>query len=114
MARRDYICCKSCGCKLVQAQQEPAQAVPYGWHVTGLSCLMVGEYAEHDAKAAAKRCGGTTKAIALYTAPPAIDDETREMVLELLTVLDYAMFEFADTEQKVRELKNKIRERIRP
>lgn len=50
----------------------------------------------------------------LYERPPhGIDAETRAMVLELLTVLDYAMFEFADTEQKVRELKNKIRERIR-
>ena len=70
------------------AKQEPAQAVPYGWHITGLSCLMVGEYAEHDAKAAAKRCGGTTKAIPLYTVPPAIDDETRKMVLEEFPLLD--------------------------
>lgn len=69
------------------AISEQAQAVPYGWHITGLSCLMVGEYAERDAKAAAKRCGGTTKAIPLYTAPPAIDDETRKMTIDLCDMI---------------------------
>jgi hypothetical protein len=42
---------------------------PYGWKIQGVSRLVIGEYAEVDAKAEAKRIGGTCEAIPLYTAP---------------------------------------------
>lgn len=51
----------------------PQQATPepvgeaWGWAVN--STLFRGEFAEDDAKAEAKRCGGTTSAVALYTRP---------------------------------------------
>ena len=43
-----------------------AAATPIAWHVTGCSTMLD----EHDAKAEAKRCGGSAKAVPLYTAPP--------------------------------------------
>jgi hypothetical protein len=42
---------------------------PYGWKIQGVSRLVIGEYAEVDAKAEAKRIGGTCEAFPLYTAP---------------------------------------------
>lgn len=63
---------------LANAKQEQAQAVPYAWHVPPMTRMYFGEYAQLDAESEAKRVGGTAKAIPLYTAPPAIDDETRK------------------------------------
>lgn len=46
---------------------------PWGWAVN--STLFRGEFAEADAKAEAKRCGGTTRAVALYDRPaPGVPD----------------------------------------
>ena len=42
-----------------------AAATPIAWYVTGCSTMLD----EHDAKAEAKRCGGSTKAVPLYTVP---------------------------------------------
>ena len=38
---------------------------PVAWYVTGCSTLLD----EHDAKAEAKRCGGSAKAVPLYSIP---------------------------------------------
>lgn len=46
-----------------QATPEPV-GEPWGWAVN--STLFRGEFAEADAKAEAMRCGGTTRAVALY------------------------------------------------
>jgi hypothetical protein len=48
---------------------QPAQE-PVAWAVQGCSKMWRGEFAEIDAKAEAKRIGGTCVAYALYTAPP--------------------------------------------
>jgi hypothetical protein len=48
---------------------QPAQK-PVAWAVQGCSKMWRGEFAEIDAKAEAKRIGGTCVAYALYTAPP--------------------------------------------
>ena len=40
------------------------------WYVTGCSTMLD----DHDAKDLAKRCGGSAKAVPLYTAPPSHDD----------------------------------------
>jgi hypothetical protein len=50
---------------LVQPAQEPV-----AWAVQGCSKMWRGEFAEIDAKAEAKRIGGTCVAYALYTTPP--------------------------------------------
>ena len=42
-----------------------AAATPIAWYVTGCSTMLD----EHDAKAEAKRCGGSAKAVPLYTVP---------------------------------------------
>ncbi len=47
---------------------QPAQE-PVAWAVQGCSKMWRGEFAEIDAKAEAKRIGGTCVAYALYTAP---------------------------------------------
>ena len=49
--------------------QEPAQE-PVAWAVQGCSKMWRGEFAEIDAKAEAKRIGGTCVAYALHAAPP--------------------------------------------
>ena len=49
-----------------QATPEPVGEA-WGWAVN--SMLFRGEFAEDDAKAEAKRCGGTTSAVALYDHP---------------------------------------------
>ena len=46
------------------------QAEQIGWAVQGCSKMWRGEFAEIDAKAEAKRIGGTCVAFALYTEPP--------------------------------------------
>ena len=51
-------------------KQEPAQE-PVAWAIQGCANMWRGEFAEIDAKAEAKRIGGTCVAYALYTTPPA-------------------------------------------
>ena len=51
---------------LANLKQQEAEATPIAWYVTGCSTMLD----EHDAKAEAKRCGGSAKAVPLYTAPP--------------------------------------------
>ena len=46
------------------------EAEPVAWAVQACSKMWRGEFAEIDAKAEAKRIGGTCVAYALYTAPP--------------------------------------------
>jgi GH18 family chitinase len=46
------------------------QAEQIGWAVQACSKMWRGEFAEIDAKAEAKRIGGTCVAYALYTSPP--------------------------------------------
>lgn len=53
-----------------------------------------------------------TDCIPLYMHPPSLDAETRKLIKVLLSELDYAMFEFADTEQRIRKLKNEVREKL--
>lgn len=48
-------------------KQLGAEATPIAWYVTGCNTLLD----EHDAKSEAKRCGGSAKAVPLYTSPPA-------------------------------------------
>lgn len=50
-------------------EQPAQQEKPYGWKVYGVNSLLVGEFAEVDAKAEAKRIGGTCIAFPLYTSP---------------------------------------------
>lgn len=52
---------------LEEMKQLRAKATPIAWYVTGCSTMLD----EHDAKAEAKRCGGSAKAVPLYTVPPA-------------------------------------------
>ena len=42
------------------------ERTPYGWMIQGSAYVYTGEYAETDATAEAKRCGGTCKAFPLY------------------------------------------------
>ena len=51
-----------------QPAQQPVQE-PYGWKVYGVNSLFIGEFAEADARAEAKRIGGTCIAFPLYTTP---------------------------------------------
>ena len=51
---------------LANLKQQVAEATPIAWYVTGCSTMLD----EHDAKSEAKRCGGSAKAVPLYTAPP--------------------------------------------
>ena len=51
---------------LEEMKQLRAKATPIAWYVTGCSTMLD----EHDAKAEAKRCGGSAKAVPLYTSPP--------------------------------------------
>jgi len=52
-----------------ELEAQPVQE-PVAWAVQGCSKMWRGEFAEIDAKAEAKRIGGTCVAYALYTAPP--------------------------------------------
>ena len=54
-----------------RAEQPSQQQEPYGWKVYGVSTLFTGKFAEDDAKAEAKRIGGTCIAFPLYTSKPA-------------------------------------------
>ena len=46
--------------------EKPAPMSVYGWAVTGLAEPFFGEFAEHDARAEAKRVGGTAVAFPLF------------------------------------------------
>ena len=64
---------------------QPAQE-PVAWAVQACSKMWRGEFAEIDAKAEAKRIGGTCVAYALYTSPPqrewqSLTDEDWEKVV---------------------------------
>ena len=48
---------------LEEMKQLRAKATPIAWYVTGCSTMLD----EYDAKAEAKRCGGSAKAVPLYT-----------------------------------------------
>jgi hypothetical protein len=64
------------------------QAEQIGWAVQGCSKMWRGDFAEIDAKAEAKRIGGTCVAFALYTEPPQRSwvGLTPEEVLDLFDV----------------------------
>lgn len=47
---------------------QPIQSKTFGWVVSGCNTLYRGEFAEYDANEEAAHCGGTAKAIPLYTA----------------------------------------------
>ena len=51
-------------------EQPEQQAEPVAWAVQACSKMWRGEFAEIDAKAEAKRIGGTCVAFPLYTSPP--------------------------------------------
>jgi hypothetical protein len=73
---------------------EPAQE-PVAWAVQGCSKMWFGEFAEIDAKAEAKRIGGTCYAYPLYTTPPQrpwvgmTDEETSGFTSQEMTVVKY-------------------------
>lgn len=74
----------------LRAALEQPEVEPYGWHVTGSNELLRGEYAQSDAESDAERCGGTARAVALYTAPPPpadvpllTDDEIKDAIRHL-------------------------------
>jgi hypothetical protein len=60
-----------------EALAQPEEG-PVAWAVQGCSKMWRGEFAEIDAKAEAKRIGGTCFAYVLYTAPPAAQPEQGE------------------------------------
>jgi len=72
---------------------QPAQE-PVAWAVQACSKMWRGEFAEIDAKAEAKRCGGTCVAYPLYTAPAQrewqslTDDDWEKVANRKHTVLD--------------------------
>jgi hypothetical protein len=61
---------KDCGNTKARPVAQPEQE-PVAWAVQGCSKMWRDEFAEIDAKAEAKRIGGTCVAYALYTTPPA-------------------------------------------
>jgi hypothetical protein len=61
---------KDCGNTKARPVAQPEQE-PAAWAVQGCSKMWRDEFAEIDAKAEAKRIGGTCVAYALYTTPPA-------------------------------------------
>ena len=79
--------------RLQKALAQPEQE-PVAWAVQACSKMWRGEFAEIDAKAEAKRIGGTCVAYALYTSPPqrewqSLTDEDWEKVSNRKnTVLD--------------------------
>lgn len=74
---------KGCNCHECKQlyTQEPATRTPYGWQVQGLRDTFFGEHAETDAKAEAKRVGGTAYAFQIFTTPqePAPDSPERQL-----------------------------------
>jgi hypothetical protein len=68
------LCCDTCHFIVATVQEredlaQPAQE-PVAWAVQGCSKMWREEFAEIDAKAEAKRIGGTCVAYALYISPP--------------------------------------------
>lgn len=57
-----------------------AEQEPYGWQVAGTRELHTGEHAEADARASAKRVGGTCTAFPLYTAPQPVARAAQSIV----------------------------------
>lgn len=51
---------------------------PVAWAVTACSKMFMGEFAELDAKAEARRCGGTCVSYALYAAPAVATDVLKD------------------------------------
>ena len=89
----------------------PAQQ-PYGWKVYGVNSLFTGKFAEEDAKAEAKRIGGTCIAFPLYTSPPAskpwvglTDEEIQNLWNQHEPWFDYYLFSCA-IEAKLEEKNN--------
>ena len=78
---------------LCEALEQPEQE-PVAWAVQACSKMWRGEFAEIDAKAEAKRIGGTCVAYALYTSPPQrewqslTDEDWEKVVNRKNTVLD--------------------------
>jgi hypothetical protein len=92
------------------ALAQPAQE-PVAWAVQGCSKMWRGEFAEIDAKAEAKRIGGTCVAYALYTAPPQrpwiwlSDADIRETIDSICQYNgDYDEFLCKKIERKIKEL----------
>ena len=58
---------------LLYTKPQPAAVIPeqpiHGWMTDGSSRVTFGEFAEQDAKAEAKRCGGTCEAYPVYRGP---------------------------------------------
>ena len=79
--------------RLKKALAQPEQE-PVAWAVQACSKMWRGEFAEIDAKAEAKRIGGTCVAYALYTSPPQrewqslTDEDWEKMVNRKNTVFD--------------------------
>ena len=79
--------------RLQKALAQP-EAEPVAWAVQACSKMWRGEFAEIDAKAEAKRIGGTCVAYALYTSPPQrewqslTDEDWEKVVNRKNTVLD--------------------------
>lgn len=76
-------------------KQLGVEATPIAWYVTGCSTMLD----ECEAKAEAKRCGGSAKAVPLYAAPPAHADALRLAVqhgLEICRGHDATRGEFVE------------------
>ena len=90
---------------------------PYGWKVYGVNSLFMGEFAEADAKAEAKRIGGTCIAFPLYTSPPAskpwvgLTDEQIHKMTVLMGINPEWKAEMEIVRSVVRNLEAKLRER---
>ena len=100
--------CKLCvdGCAACDARAQPAQE-PVAWAVQGCSKMWRGEFAEIDAKAEAKRIGGTCVAYALHAAPPqrewvGLTDDEREGIAKDYSLIGYKS-PFKEIEAKLKE-----------
>jgi hypothetical protein len=60
---------------------DPVKGAPHAWMIQGSHATWKGEFAEQDAKAEAKRCGGTCYAYPLYAHPQRelSDEEIKSM-----------------------------------
>jgi hypothetical protein len=85
-----------------QALEQPEQK-PVAWAVQGCSKMWRGEFAEIDAKAEAKRIGGTCVAYALYTTPPAAQPEQERVTNKS---------ELRRLNEEVTKLKSDLREEV--
>jgi len=82
---------------------------PVAWAVQGCSKMWRGEFAEIDAKAEAKRIGGTCVAYALYTTPSkrewvGLTEQEQGAIMEDLNAHGTRLYEFARAiEAKLKE-----------